>query len=83
MKKCPHLQPADFELSGPSLLRKYYFPPQRLHLSELLPILGMCRDRIYKRLKSGTLGLKVRTDEAGRPFVGIEDLIQYLIFDTI
>ena len=78
MKQHPGLQPADFELSGPALLRKYYFPRQRLHLSELPPVLGICRDRIYKRLKSGTLGLIVRTDEAGRPFVNIEDLIVYL-----
>lgn len=74
----PALSPEDFKLSGPALLRKTFYPRHRLTITDLSKILGMSRDRIYKRMHADKLDLKVRQDEAGRPFVTLEDLIEYL-----
>jgi len=72
------LSPGDFELSGPALLRKTFFPRHRLTITDLAKVLGLSRDRIYKRLHAGKLDLKISYDEAGRPFVGLDDLVEYV-----
>lgn len=72
------LSPGDFELSGPALLRKAFFPRQCLTITDLSKILGVSRDRIYKRIQAGRLNLRVYRDEANRPLVLLEDLISYL-----
>lgn len=72
------LSPEDFELSGPALLRKTFYPRHRLTITDLSKVLGMSRDRIYKRLHADKLDLKIRQDESKRPFIMLEDLIEYL-----
>lgn len=74
----PKLHPQDFSASGPALIRKFFFPRQRLKLSDLPQVLGLSRDRIYLRIKNGQFDLKIRKDEVGRPFILLEDLIAYL-----
>ena len=72
------LADGDFELSGPALLRKAFYPRQRLTITELSAIIGLSRDRLYKRIVAGKLNLKVQKNECGLPFVLLEDVIQYL-----
>lgn len=72
------LSAQDFSASGPALIRKFFFPRQRLRISDLPQILGLSRDRLHRRIKSGQLDLRIQKDEAGRPFVRVEDLISYL-----
>jgi len=74
----PVLSPGDFELSGPALLRKTFFPRHRLTITDLAKVLGLSRDRIYKRMYADKLDLKISYDEAGRPFVVLDDLVEYL-----
>ena len=69
---------SDFELSGPALLRKTFYPRQRLTITELSAIVGLSRDRLYKRIVAGKLNLIVQKNECGLPFVLLEDVIQYL-----
>lgn len=72
------LSPEDFELSGPALLRKAFFPRQCLTITDLSKVLGLSRDRIYKRFHKGQLNLRIRRDDSGRPLVVLDDLIAYL-----
>ena len=72
------LSPRDFEFSGPALLRKAFFPRQWLTITDISKILGVSRDRVYKRIQAGRLNLRVYRDEANRPLVLLEDLISYL-----
>lgn len=72
------LTPGDFELSGPALLRKSFYPRQRLTITELSAVLGMSRDRLYKRVRAGQLNLRIQKNECGMPFVSLEDVIAYL-----
>ena len=71
------LSAGDFELSGPALLRKAFYPRQRLTITELSAIIGLSRDRLYKRIVAGKLNLNVQKNECGLPFVLLEDVIQY------
>ena len=66
------LSPEDFELSGPALLRKAFYPRQRLTITELSAIVGLSRDRLYKRVVAGKLNLNVQKNECGLPFVLLE-----------
>lgn len=73
-----NLSSGDFELSGPALLRKTFHPRQRLTITELSQVIGLSRDRIYKRIRTGKFNLRVQKNECGTPFVTVDDLINYL-----
>lgn len=70
--------PELFNLSGPSAIRQFFFPRQRLHITDIAPFIGICRARIYKRIKDGKLNLRIQYDESGLPFIILEDLVEYL-----
>lgn len=69
------------DLPGPAALRAYFFPRQRITITELSRILGLSRDRIYKRIHAGRLNLRILRDEADRPIILLEDVISYLFPD--
>ena len=69
------------DLPGPAALRAYFFPRQRITITELSRILGLSRDRIYKRIHAGRLNLRILRDEANRPVILLEDVISYLFPD--
>ena len=73
-----HLSSGDFDLPGPALLRKTFHPRQRLSITELSQVVGLSRDRIYKRIRAGKFNLPIQRNECGIPFVLLEDVIQYL-----
>ena len=77
------LSSGDFELSGPALLRKTFHPRQRLTITELSKVIGLSRDRIYKRIRAGKFDLRVQRNECGTPFVALDDLINYLFPDHV
>lgn len=77
------LSSGDFELSGPALLRKTFHPRQRLTVTELSKVIGLSRDRIYKRIRAGKFDLRVQRNECGTPFVALDDLIKYLFPDHV
>lgn len=70
--------PDFYDLSGPAALRKHFFPLVRINVTTVAKIIGLSRDRIYKRIRAGRLDLRIQYDEARRPFVTIDDLISYL-----
>jgi len=70
--------PDFYDLSGPAALRKHFFPLIRINITTVARIIGLSRDRIYKRIRAGRLDLRIQYDEARRPFVTIDDLIAYL-----
>jgi len=72
------VSPDFFNLSGPSAIRKHFFPRQRLHVTDIAPFIGLCRARIYKRVKEGKLNLCIQYDEVGLPFITLDDLVEYL-----
>ena len=73
------LSSQDYDLlSGAALLRKSFFPRQRLSITELSHVLGMSRDRVYKRINAGLLGVKITKDECGKQFARLDDVISYL-----
>ena len=72
------LSSGDFELSGPALLRKTFHPRQRLTITELSKVIGLSRDRIYKRIRAGKFDLRIQRNECGTPFVTVDDLINYI-----
>ena len=72
------VSPDFFNLSGPASIRQYFFPRQRLHITDIAPFIGLCRARIYKRAKAGQLNLRIQYDEAELPFVTLDDLVEYL-----
>ena len=78
-----NLSSGDFELAGPALLRKTFYPRQRLTITELSQVIGLSRDRIYKRIRAGKFDLRVRRNECGTPFVLLDDLIAYLYPDHV
>ncbi len=43
----------------------------------------MSRDRVYKRIRSGRLHLRIGRDEANRPIILLEDVISYLFQTNI
>jgi hypothetical protein len=65
-------------LSGPDALRAYYFPRQILHLNEASQCLNMSYPHFYRRIRAGTLGLRIRKNEVGERYVLLDDLIAYL-----
>ncbi|MHB8370908.1 MAG: hypothetical protein ACYDBP_14695 [Leptospirales bacterium] len=73
-----NVDPEVFNLSGPAAIRQFFFPKQRLKINEVAPFVGLCRPQIYRRAKAGKLDLRIRYDEAGMPFVVLEDLVRYL-----
>lgn len=77
LKNSTH-SPDFYDLSGPSALRKHFFPLVRINITTVAKIIGKSRDRIYKRIRAGRLNLNIQYDEANRPFVTIDDLIAYL-----
>lgn len=78
------LSPQDFsEISGPGLLRKAFYPRQRLTITELSQVIGLSRDRIYKRIRAGKFNLRVQKNECGIPFASLEDVIKYLYPDHV
>ena len=78
-----HLSSGDFELSGPALLRKTFHPRQRLSITELSQVVGLSRDRIYKRIRAGKFNLPIQRNECGIPFAALEDVIKYLFPDHV
>lgn len=74
----PSVSPDFYDLSGPAALRKHFFPLVRINITQVSKIIGLSRDRIYKRIRAGRLDLRIQYDEARRPFVTIDDLISYL-----
>lgn len=68
----------DYELSGPVSIRQFFFPKQRLLITDIAPFIGICRSRIYKRVKSRQLKLRIQYDATGLPFVTLDALVQYL-----
>ena len=69
------LSAGDFELSGPALLRKAFYPRQRLTITELSAIVGLSRDRLYKRIVAGKLNLNVQRNECGSPTIAESSVI--------
>ena len=68
-----------YALPGPSGLRKFYFPRQRLTLAEASRILGISYIQLYRLDRSGTAPIHVRDDSNGTlRYVLLEDLIAYL-----
>lgn len=65
-------------LSGPDAFRAYYFPRQILHLNEASQCLNMSYPHFFRRIRAGTLDLRIRKNEIGERFVLLEDLILYL-----
>jgi len=72
------LSPESFELSSPALLRKHFFPRQRLKITEVAAIIGISRVRLHHRIREGHCDLRIQRDEVGLPFVTVEDLVRYL-----
>lgn len=70
--------PELFNLSGSSAIRQFFFPKQRLRITDVAPVVGISRGRIYKRMKAGQLDLRIQYDESGLPFVTLDDLVEYL-----
>jgi hypothetical protein len=73
-----NVDPEVFNLAGPAAIRQSFFPNQRLKINEIAPFVGLCRPQIYRRAKAGKLDLRIKYDEAGMPYVVLEDLVQYL-----
>lgn len=67
-----------YELSGPASIRRFFFPRQRLHITDVAPFIGICRARLYKRVKDGKLNLRIQYDESSNPFITLDDLVEYL-----
>jgi hypothetical protein len=78
MSQNPVVSPEFFNLSGPASIRQFFFPKQRLHITDVAPFIGICRARLYKRVKDGKLNLRIQHDESGLPFITLDDLVEYL-----
>ena len=63
---------------GAILLARQFYPKHRLSISDACPVLGLSRDGLYKRIRTGTINLKIRKDEFGRQWILLADLIAYL-----
>lgn len=63
---------------GALLLARQFYPKHRLSISDACPVLGLSRDGLYKRIRTGTINLKIRKDEFGRQWILLADLIAYL-----
>ena len=65
-------------LSGADALRAYFAPRMIIHMKEAAAVLNLSYSHFFRRLRDGTLNLKVRKNEVGERFVLLEDLILYL-----
>lgn len=63
---------------GALLLAQQFQPKHRLSITDVCPVLGLSRDGLYKRIRTGKIALRIRKDELGRQFVLLFDLIAYL-----
>ena len=63
---------------GAILLAQQFHPRHKLSIPDVSPVLGMSRDGLYKRIRTGKIGLKVRRDELGKQWILLSDLIAYL-----
>ncbi len=73
--------PADneiYSLPGPSALRKYFFPRQRIKLAEAAKILGMSYVQLYRLDCVSQAPIPIRNEPGRERFVLLEDLICYL-----
>ena len=70
--------PSNAGLSGPDAFRAYFFPRQILRMNETASCLGMSYPHFYRRVKAGTLGLRIRKNEVGERFVLLDDLVNYI-----
>ncbi|MHB8544886.1 MAG: hypothetical protein ACYC9S_12930 [Leptospirales bacterium] len=70
--------PDQFELSGPARIRAMFHPRQRIGLIAAGKVIGLSYSRLFRRLKEGTITLKVRKDEFGQMFILIDDLCDYI-----
>jgi hypothetical protein len=53
-------------------------PRFKLSLAEAAPLLGRSYSRLFRRVKEGTIDLKVEKDELGRMFIHVDSLVDYL-----
>lgn len=67
---------------GALLLAQQFHPKHRLSIPDVCPVLGLSRDGLYKRIRTGTINLKIRRDELGKQWVLLSDLIAYLFPET-
>ena len=77
-----NINPAIFNLSGPAAVRAQFFPKQRISIIEAGKIMGVGYHQIWKLNKDGRLKLKIRTCDANRSYVLLDDLIEYLFSPT-
>ena len=73
--------PADneiYSLPGPSALRKYFFPRQRIKLAEAAKILGMSYVQLYRLDCASQAPIPIRNEPGRERFVLLEDVICYL-----
>ena len=73
-----HYTQDQVDLSGPSRIRAMFSPAHRVSLHQAGKPIGLSYSRLYRRVKEGTISLKVQKDELGRMFISIEDLVSYL-----
>lgn len=74
-KSSPLMPPG---LSGPDALRAYFAPRQVLRLKEAALCLNLSYSHFFRRIQSGTIGLKIRKNEVGERYVLLDDLIAYI-----
>jgi hypothetical protein len=67
-----------FSLEGPAAVRAQFFPRQRITIIEAGKILGIGYHQIWRLNKAGRLRLRIRTCDADRSYILLDDLIQYL-----
>ena len=67
---------------GAILLAQQFHPRHKLSIPDVCPVLGLSRDGLYKRIRTGTIGLRIRKDELGKQWVLLSDLISYLFPET-
>lgn len=72
--------PQDLSFLPPQarIVAQQFLPRIQLGVQDVCPVLGMSRDGLYKRLKNGTISLKVNKNELGRNCISLFDLIEYL-----
>ncbi len=70
---------SDFSgLPGPARIWAMFDPAHKISLAQAGGPLQLTYNRLYKRIKEGTIGLVVRKDEQGRMFINVADLVDYL-----
>ncbi len=69
------------ELSGRAKIRALFHPRQRVGLIAVGKVIGLSYSRLFRRVKEGTINLRVKKDELGTFFVTVDDLAAYLFPD--